>query len=97
MSILTRVVIPLHLRFLCWGYFPDVIASLLDCLKPHVCRIPGLTDRFIFRAHSKDILIEFKELGRAPPTFNDCSVIAEQLLKSGFEFDQGKVFYNYFK
>nr|CAB3224514.1 ATP synthase subunit gamma, mitochondrial-like [Phallusia mammillata] len=52
---------------------------------------------FFQTANSKDLLMEFKEVGRNPPTFVDCAFIADQMLKSGFEFNSGKFFYNYFK
>ncbi|XP_005993940.1 ATP synthase subunit gamma, mitochondrial isoform X1 [Latimeria chalumnae] len=49
------------------------------------------------RTHAKHLLLIFKEVGRRPPTFGDASVIATELMNSGFEFDQGSVIYNQFK
>ena len=46
---------------------------------------------------SKDLILECKEVGRVPPSFNDSSAIAEQVLTAGYTFDHGKVFYNWFK
>lgn len=51
----------------------------------------------IVRTHGKHILINCKEVGRKPPTFNDASIIATELLDSGYEFDQGSMIYNRFR
>ncbi|KFQ73633.1 hypothetical protein N335_12094, partial [Phaethon lepturus] len=42
-------------------------------------------------------LLTFKEVGRRPPSFGDASVIALELLNSGYEFDEGSVIYNRFR
>uniref|UniRef100_K7G2H8 ATP synthase F(1) complex subunit gamma, mitochondrial n=1 Tax=Pelodiscus sinensis TaxID=13735 RepID=K7G2H8_PELSI len=49
------------------------------------------------RTHSKHFLVTFKEVGRKPPTFGDASMIASELLNSGYEFDEGSVIYNRFR
>ncbi|XP_074999346.1 ATP synthase F(1) complex subunit gamma, mitochondrial isoform X3 [Calonectris borealis] len=49
------------------------------------------------RTHSKYFLLTFKEVGRRPPSFGDASVIALELLNSGYEFDEGSVIYNRFR
>ncbi|KAG7454638.1 hypothetical protein MATL_G00261790 [Megalops atlanticus] len=51
----------------------------------------------LYRTHGKHFLINCKEVGRKPPTFADASLIATELLDSGFEFDQGTIFYNRFR
>lgn len=38
-----------------------------------------------------------KEIGRKPPSFTDASIVATELLNSGYEFDQGSVIYNRFR
>uniref|UniRef100_H2ZEH4 ATP synthase subunit gamma n=2 Tax=Ciona savignyi TaxID=51511 RepID=H2ZEH4_CIOSA len=52
---------------------------------------------FLQSGHADAILLECKEVGRNPPSFNDSAVISDNLLNSGYEFDQGEVFYNWFK
>lgn len=42
-------------------------------------------------------MMNCKEIGRKPPTFGDASIIATELLNSGYEFDQGAVFFNRFR
>ncbi|XP_028810605.1 ATP synthase F(1) complex subunit gamma, mitochondrial isoform X3 [Denticeps clupeoides] len=51
----------------------------------------------LYRTHGKHILINCKEVGRKPPTFADASIIATELLNSGYEFDQGSIIYNRFR
>jgi F-type H+-transporting ATPase subunit gamma len=36
-------------------------------------------------------------VGRKPPTFGDASVIALELLNSGYEFDEGSIIFNQFR
>ncbi|XP_063316539.1 ATP synthase subunit gamma, mitochondrial isoform X1 [Pelmatolapia mariae] len=51
----------------------------------------------LHRTHGKHIMLNCKEIGRKPPTFGDASVIAAELLNSGYEFDQGSVIFNRFR
>ncbi|XP_013873680.1 ATP synthase F(1) complex subunit gamma, mitochondrial isoform X2 [Austrofundulus limnaeus] len=51
----------------------------------------------LHRTHGEHILLNCKEVGRKPPNFSDASVIAAELLNSGYEFDQGSVIYNRFR
>uniref|UniRef100_A0A3B3QU54 ATP synthase subunit gamma n=2 Tax=Paramormyrops kingsleyae TaxID=1676925 RepID=A0A3B3QU54_9TELE len=51
----------------------------------------------LYRSHGKHLLLNCKEVGRKPPTFADASIIASELMNSGYEFDQGTIFYNRFR
>ncbi|XP_070709728.1 ATP synthase subunit gamma, mitochondrial isoform X2 [Pempheris klunzingeri] len=51
----------------------------------------------LHKTHGKHIILNCKELGRKPPTFTDASIVATELLNSGYEFDQGSIFYNRFR
>ncbi|CAJ1054574.1 hypothetical protein L3Q82_009281 [Xyrichtys novacula] len=51
----------------------------------------------LHRTHGKHIMLNCKEIGRKPPTFGDASVVATELLNSGYEFDQGSVIFNRFR
>ncbi|XP_041637233.1 ATP synthase subunit gamma, mitochondrial isoform X2 [Cheilinus undulatus] len=51
----------------------------------------------LHRTHGKHIMLNCKEVGRKPPSFNDASIIAAELLNSGYEFDQGSVIFNRFR
>ncbi|XP_030576520.1 ATP synthase F(1) complex subunit gamma, mitochondrial isoform X1 [Archocentrus centrarchus] len=51
----------------------------------------------LHKTHGKHIMMNCKEIGRKPPSFGDASVIATELLNSGYEFDQGSVIFNRFR
>ncbi|XP_030296568.1 ATP synthase F(1) complex subunit gamma, mitochondrial isoform X3 [Sparus aurata] len=51
----------------------------------------------LHRTHGKHIMLNCKEVGRKPPNFGDASIVATELLNSGYEFDQGSVIYNRFR
>ncbi|KAL7371260.1 hypothetical protein ABVT39_023069 [Epinephelus coioides] len=51
----------------------------------------------LHRTHGKHIILNCKEVGRKPPSFGDASIVATELLNSGYEFDQGAVFFNRFR
>lgn len=51
----------------------------------------------LHRTHGKHIMLNCKEVGRKPPSFGDASIIATELLNSGYEFDQGSVIFNRFR
>ncbi|XP_077120615.1 ATP synthase F(1) complex subunit gamma, mitochondrial isoform X2 [Ranitomeya variabilis] len=62
--------------------------------------VVGIGDKLrglLQRTHGSHLLLTFKEVGRKPPTFGDASVIASELLNSGYEFDQGNVVFNRFR
>ncbi|KAB1253961.1 ATP synthase subunit gamma; mitochondrial [Camelus dromedarius] len=68
------------------------VASLAAAGKE--VKIVGVGDKIrgiLQRTHSDQFLVTFKEVGRRPPTFGDASVIALELLNSGYEFDEGSV------
>jgi len=52
---------------------------------------------FFQRFFPKQILMVGSEIGRLPPTFNDASKVANAILSSGYEFDTGKLLFNYYK
>ncbi|XP_053170071.1 ATP synthase subunit gamma, mitochondrial isoform X2 [Scomber japonicus] len=51
----------------------------------------------LHRTHGSHIMMNCKEIGRKPPSFGDASIIATELLNSGYEFDQGAVYFNRFR
>ncbi|KAE8616608.1 hypothetical protein XENTR_v10008843 [Xenopus tropicalis] len=62
--------------------------------------VVGIGDKLrglLQRTHAGHLLITFKEVGRKPPSFGDASIIASELLNSGYEFDQGSVVFNRFR
>ncbi|KAM9845789.1 ATP synthase F(1) complex subunit gamma, mitochondrial isoform 4-T4 [Aulostomus maculatus] len=51
----------------------------------------------LHRTHGSHIMLNCKEIGRKPPSFGDASIIATELLNSGYDFDKGTVLYNRFR
>lgn len=49
------------------------------------------------RGYASSILFSVNELGKKSVTFSDASLIATEILNSGFEFDSGEILYNRFK
>lgn len=49
------------------------------------------------RLYGKNIIMVANEVGRLPPTFLDASKIADQVMKSGYDYTEGKIVYNKFK
>lgn len=49
------------------------------------------------RLFGKNIIFVANEIGRLPPTFLDASKLANEILKSGYEFTDGHLVYNRFK
>uniref|UniRef100_G1PXY1 ATP synthase subunit gamma, mitochondrial n=1 Tax=Myotis lucifugus TaxID=59463 RepID=G1PXY1_MYOLU len=63
-------------------------------------KMVGIGDKIrgiLHKTHSDQFLITFKEVGRKPPTFGDVSVIALELLNSGYELDEGSIIFNRFR
>ncbi|XP_030427534.1 ATP synthase subunit gamma, mitochondrial isoform X1 [Gopherus flavomarginatus] len=74
------------------------ISTLSDAGKEVM--VVGVGDKLrglLQRTHSNHFLVTFKDVGRKPPSFGDASVIALELLNSGYEFDEGSVIYNRFR
>uniref|UniRef100_A0A914PMG9 ATP synthase subunit gamma n=1 Tax=Panagrolaimus davidi TaxID=227884 RepID=A0A914PMG9_9BILA len=49
------------------------------------------------RVYPKDLLFTANDIGRQPPTFEDASIAANEILNSGYEFDEGQIIFNKFK
>ena len=52
---------------------------------------------FFQRFFPKQILMVGSEIGRLPPTFNDAAKVANAILSSGYDYDTGKLLFNYYK
>jgi len=74
------------------------IAHLTDAGKEvMVVNVGDKLRGLLHRTHGKHIMLNCKEVGRKPPSFGDASIIATELLNSGYEYDQGSVFFNRFR
>ncbi len=55
-------------------------------------------DFYVFCRKWKDnILMHFADVGKKPPAFVDTSLIAQEILNSGYDFDHGELYYNVYK
>lgn len=54
-------------------------------------------NQMLTRLYGNDVLMVCKNIGKKPPNFNDATLIAEQILASGFDFDEAKLYFNTFK
>merc|ERR1712027_129290 len=52
---------------------------------------------FFQRFFPKHILMVGNEIGRLPPTFNDAAKVANAILTSGYDYDTGKLLFNYYR
>ena len=41
--------------------------------------------------------MHFVDIGKRPPVFEDAAKVAQEILKSPYEFDFGQMYYNVFK
>ena len=49
------------------------------------------------RTHRDNILMSFKDIGRLPPIFAEASFIAEEVLKSDYDFESIEIVFNTFR
>ena len=49
------------------------------------------------RLYKNEMLMHFADIGKRPPTFDDASRVAIEILKSSYEYDVGQLFFNVFK
>ncbi|KAF5907990.1 ATP synthase subunit gamma, mitochondrial isoform X1, partial [Clarias magur] len=91
------------------GLCGAIHSSVAKAIKSEIAKLTGtgkevmvvnIGDKLrglLYRTHGQHILINCKEVGRKPPSFSDASIIATELLDSGYEFDQGSIIYNRFR
>jgi F-type H+-transporting ATPase subunit gamma len=64
------------------------------------CKVICVGDKsraFMARYFPKNLVMVGSEIGRLPPQFGDAAAVANAVLTSGHEFDQGKLLYNKYK
>lgn len=49
------------------------------------------------RVYADKIMFSVNDIGKKTITFTDASLIAQEIINSGYEFDSGEIFYNKFK
>ena len=43
------------------------------------------------------MLVAVNDIGKKPASFEDAAVLASTIIDSGFEYDFGQLYYNFFK
>jgi F-type H+-transporting ATPase subunit gamma len=68
-----------------------------DDSKTKVICIGDKSRAILSRLYGKNILMVANEVGRLPPTFLDAARIANEIMKCGYEFTEGRLVYNKFR
>ena len=75
----------------------SLLAENKDGLETRLVCIGDKSKSMLQRVYAKNILFSVNDIGKKQITFIDASVIANQILSSGYEFDSGEIIYNKFK
>lgn len=49
------------------------------------------------RIFKDNMLMHFVDIGKRPPSFEDASIVANEILNSGFEYDHAQLYFNVFR
>lgn len=74
-----------------------MMAEQKDGLETKIVCVGEKSKGMLQRVYSQNILFSVNDVGKKTPLFLDASVMANQILNSGFEFDSGEIIYNRFK
>ncbi|GAB1609158.1 ATP synthase subunit gamma, mitochondrial-like [Argonauta hians] len=91
-------------RGLCGGIHSGVskavklaIANKKEGIDSKLVLVGDKARGILARVMSDKIMLVFSNVGKKPPSFGDASLVASNILESGYKFDHGTLFYNYFK
>jgi len=86
-------------RGLCGGIHSGVCKHILNKVEnPGKLVCVGDKSRSILSRNFKDsIVLSANEYGRTPPAFFEASFVANEIIKSGENFTDGRIVYNYFR
>jgi len=82
------------------GIAKKVKATMTEQGNPEGIKIITIGDKaksMLGRVYPKNILLQFNDFGKKPPQFGDALTVANAILNSGYEFEQGILLYNRFK
>jgi F-type H+-transporting ATPase subunit gamma len=87
------------------GLCGAIHSGVAKAIKLEVAKDPGLmiacvgdkSRGILARAFPKNVLFACNEVGRLPPTFQEASRVAQAILKAGYDFTEGTIYYNYFR
>lgn len=49
------------------------------------------------RTHRNMIMMTFNEIGKLPPVFSEASLVSQEILDSGYEFNSAEIVFNKFR
>uniref|UniRef100_A0A914Y3D7 F-ATPase gamma subunit n=1 Tax=Panagrolaimus superbus TaxID=310955 RepID=A0A914Y3D7_9BILA len=75
----------------------NILKNKPDDIEYKIVCIGDKSKAALQRFYPKDLLFTANDIGRQPPTFEDASIAANEILNSGYEYDEGYIIYNKFK
>jgi F-type H+-transporting ATPase subunit gamma len=66
-------------------------------LETKIVPVGDKAKQILQRTHASQILFSVNDVGKKTIVFLDAAAVANEVLKSGFEFDSGELLYNRFK
>ncbi|CAH3142227.1 unnamed protein product [Porites evermanni] len=90
-------------RGLCGGIHSNLVKAVKATLAEKGAdnvKIVSCGDKarqLFLRTHADNLLMSFSEIGKRPPLFCEATFIAQEIIDSGFQFDLGEMYYNWFK
>lgn len=91
-------------RGLCGSVHSNIVRTIKADLpeKPQGTniKIVAIGDKargILSRIYKNEMMMHFVEIGKRPPVFEDAAIIAQEILKSGFQYDVGQLYHNIFR
>ena len=74
-----------------------LLAEQKDGLQTKIVCIGDKSKQQLQRVYASNILLSVNDVGKKAITFLDASIIANEIISSGYEYDTGEIIYNKFK
>merc|ERR1739844_220217 len=90
-------------RCLCGGIHTSLVKAVKAQMEENpnankmIVAIGDKAKQLFQRTHSNNLLLSVSEVGKKPPVFPEASFVAQEVLDSGFQFDLGEMYYNFFR
>lgn len=78
----------------------NIRGIMADRGEDHSAQIVCVGDKIrtiMQRFFRRNVLMHFAEIGKKPPVFAEASFIAQEILKSGFEYESAEIIFNRFR
>lgn len=91
-------------RGLCGGVHSAVAKAIRakveekpDGMNFKIVAIGDKSRAMLGRRFPNEMLMQFNDIGKSPPTFGDAAVVANEIINCGYEFDVGEIYFNIFR